>query len=69
VTGNRKVYAPAAALSVESNSLQGRMEQKHLLLLAGSAAEGVGDSLASIAETLLGRLEHAAALLLGRVAA
>jgi hypothetical protein len=44
------------------------MVQKHLLLLAGSAAEGVRDSLACIAETLLGRLEHAAALLLGRVA-
>jgi hypothetical protein len=69
VTGNRKVYAPAAALSVESDLSLGRVEQKHLLLLAGSAAEGVGDSLASVAETLLGRLEDAAALLLGGVAA
>jgi hypothetical protein len=40
-----------------------------LLLLAGGAAESVRDSLASVAETLLGALEHAATLVLGLVAA
>jgi hypothetical protein len=69
MTGDRKVYAREAALSVESGSPQGCMVQKRLLLLAGSATEGVRNSLTSVAETLLGRLEHATALLLGRVAA
>lgn len=43
--------------------------KKHLLLVAGGLVESVGDSLASVAETLRGRVEEAAALLLGRVAA
>jgi hypothetical protein len=40
-----------------------------LLLLAGGATESVRDGLASVAETLGGAVEDAAALLLGRVAA
>jgi hypothetical protein len=40
-------------------------KKKHLLLVASGLVEGVGDSLASVAETLRRGVEHAAALLLG----
>jgi len=44
-------------------------EQSALLLLASSAGNGIGDALASIAESVLGRLHHALALAGGVVAA
>jgi hypothetical protein len=46
-----------------------KAHSKRLLLVASSLVERVGDSLASVGQTLLSRLHHAAALLLGGVGA
>jgi hypothetical protein len=46
-----------------------RRSRNRLFLVASGAVEGVGDGLAGVGQTLLGRAENALALLLGWVAA
>jgi hypothetical protein len=56
--------------SFSSYHSEGRKaHSKRLLLVASSLVEGVGNSLASVGQTLLSRLHHAAALLLSGVGA